>query len=144
EVWRIFTYGFVSEPSIAFALDMVMFVWFGREVEKFYGRRKFLTLFAGIYLLPNLVLVALTPWFPAMRYGEFGALAVFVAFATLYPRVPLMFNILAQWAAVILVSIFSLMAIMARDWATVIATWTASGFAHAYVRFQQDRLTLPT
>jgi membrane associated rhomboid family serine protease len=143
EVWRFFTYGLVSEPSIQFALDMVMFIWFGREVEKFYGRRKFLGLFAGIYLLPNLVLLALSPIMLAYRQGEFGALAVFVAFATLYPRVPLMFNILAQWAAVILVGIFSLMAIMARDWPALIATWVANGFAHAFVRYYQGRLALP-
>jgi membrane associated rhomboid family serine protease len=143
EIWRVFTYGLVNPPSIQFALDMVMIVWFGREVEKFYGRKKFLGLFIGIYLLPNLVLTALTPWLPAFRYGEFGALALFVAFAALYPQVPLMFNILAQWAAIILVGIFSLMAIMARDWATLLATWTASGFAYAFVRHQQNRLTLP-
>jgi len=144
EVWRIFTYGLVNEPSITFALDMVMLVWFGREVEKFYGRRKFLVLFGGIYLLPNLVLLALAPVMYAARMGEFGALGIFVAFATLYPRVPLMFNILAQWAAMILVAIFSLMAIMARDWTELIAVWVANGFAHGFVRYYQDRLALPS
>jgi membrane associated rhomboid family serine protease len=143
QVWRLLTFGLVSEPSIQFALDMVMFVWFGREVEKFYGRARFLVLFGGIYVLPNLLLLALTPVMFAARAGEFGALAIFVAFATLYPRVPLMFNILAQWAAVILVGIFSLMAIKNRDWAELIAVWAANGFAHAFVRYYQDRIRLP-
>ncbi len=143
EVWRIFTYGLLNEPSIGFAVDMVMLVWFGREVEKFYGRRRFLTLFAGVYLLPNLILLPLTPWLVGYRHGEFGALGIFVAFATLYPSVPVFFNILAQWAAVILVGIFSLIAIMARDWAALITVWAANGFAHGYVRYYQDRLRLP-
>src|SRR5215218_4164340 len=34
EVWRFFTYGLFNFPSIQFALDMVMIVWFGRELEK--------------------------------------------------------------------------------------------------------------
>jgi membrane associated rhomboid family serine protease len=144
QVWRIVTYGLVNPPSIPFAIDMVMLVWFGRDVEKFYGRRKFLSLFAGIYILPNLVLLAMAPWMHAYRAGAFGALSVFVAFATLYPSVPVFFNILAQWAAVILVGIFSLMAIMARDWSWLIATAVSTGFAHAFVRYYQERLPLPT
>src|SRR5262245_42565614 len=37
EVWRVLTYGLYNPPSIPFAIDMVMLVWFGREVEKFFG-----------------------------------------------------------------------------------------------------------
>lgn len=144
QVWRIATYGLVSPASIQFALDMVMIVWFGREVEKFFGRGKFLALFAGIYLLPTLALTALGPWIPSVRAGEFGALGVFVAFATLYPRVPLMFNILAQWAALILVAIYTLMALGNRDWAWLVVIWAANGYAHGFIRFYQGQFSLPS
>ena len=38
EVWRCLTYGLVNEPSIPFAIDMFMLMWFGRELEKLFGR----------------------------------------------------------------------------------------------------------
>src|SRR4051812_15202568 len=44
QVWRVLTYGLVNPPSLNFAIDMVMIVWFGRELEKFFGRRIFLSL----------------------------------------------------------------------------------------------------
>jgi membrane associated rhomboid family serine protease len=44
EVWRLFTYGFLNPPTLSFAIEMVMIAWFGRELEKFYGLRKFITL----------------------------------------------------------------------------------------------------
>src|SRR5947209_3927436 len=44
EVWRVVTYGLRNEPSIGFVIDMFIIGWFGREVERFFGRTKFLTL----------------------------------------------------------------------------------------------------
>jgi membrane associated rhomboid family serine protease len=143
EIWRIFTYGMVNVPSIPFVVDMLMIVWFGRDVEKLIGRRKFLGLYAGIYLLPPLLLTTVTPWLPATHQGEFGALAIFVAFATFYPGVPLMFNVLAKWAAIILVGIFTLMALAARNWSWLTMIWVANGFAFAFTRYQQGHFTLP-
>lgn len=143
QVWRPFTYGLVNFPSVQFAIDILMLVWFGREVEKFYGRRLFLTLFAGIYLLPPILLLAATPVLPVFLVGTTGALAVFVAFATLYPGAVLMFNVLAKWAAIILVGIYSLMAIASRNWGWLGAIWIANGFAHAFVRYQRSEFTLP-
>jgi hypothetical protein len=133
----------VNFPSLQFVFDMLYLAWFGREVEKFFGRKKFLLLFAGIYLLPPLIFTALTPWVNANLAGEFGALAVFVAFAALYPNVPLFLNVLAKWAAVILVGIFSLMAVAQRQWDWFMAIWIANGFSLAFVRYQQGRLVLP-
>jgi membrane associated rhomboid family serine protease len=143
QVWRIFTFGLVNVPSLQFVFDMLYLAWFGREVEKFFGRKKFLLLFAGIYLLPPLIFTALTPGMNVSLVGEFGALAVFVAFAALYPNVPLFLNVLAKWAAVILVGIFSLMAVAGRQWDWLMAIWIANGFALAFVRYQQGILTFP-
>ena len=143
QFWRIFTYGLVNPPSIRFAIDMVMIVWFGREVERYLGRQKFLALYGGIYLLPPLFLALLGPLLPAALYGEFGALAIFVAFATIQPNAPLMFGIVAKWAAIILVGIFTMMALANRDWAWLISISAANGFAFAFVRHEQGILTLP-
>ena len=143
QVWRIVTYGLVNQPSIQFALDMVMIVWFGREVERAFGRRKFLVLYAGVYLAKPLLFAALGLWRPVYFAGEVGAFALFVAFATLFPGAPLLFNILAKWAALILVGIISLMALAGHDWFGLLELWATSGFAYAFVRFQQGHFAFP-
>ncbi len=143
EVWRILSYGLVNPPSIQFAIDMLMLIWFGRDVEKFYGRKLFLILFAGIYLLPPVLLAPLAPVLSAGLVGKTGALAIFVAFATLYPGVALMFNVPAKLAAIILVGIYGLMAISVRDWGWLLAIGIANGFAHAFVRYQRSEFMIP-
>ncbi len=143
EVWRILSYGLVNPPSIQFAIDMLMLIWFGRDVEKFYGRKLFLILFAGIYLLPPVLLAPLAPVLSVSLVGKTGALAVFVAFATLYPGAVLWLNVPAKLAAIILVGIYGLMAIAVRDWGWLLAIGIANGFAHAFVRYQRSEFTIP-
>ena len=99
ELWRIVSYGVVNPPSLSFALEVVMLVWFGREVEKALGRTPFLQLSAGIYLVKPLLFTAVGAWFGASFSGATLSFPLFVAFATLFPGVPLLFNILAKWAA---------------------------------------------
>lgn len=144
EVWRIFTYGLWNEPSLLFAVDMALFAMFGREVEKFFGRRLFLALFAGLYFIPPLLFTALGIWLPMTFYGETGSLAIFIAFAALYPNAEMLFGFLAKWVAVILVGIYTLIDISNRDTASLISLWATAGFAFAFVRYQQGSLTLPS
>jgi hypothetical protein len=145
QVWRILTYGLVNPPSLLpFVIDMLMIVWFGREVEKFFGRRKFLTLFGCLYLLTPLLFTLIGVWRPMSLVGETGAFALFIAFATLHPDALMMFNILAKWAAWVLVGIFALMALAAHDWAGLISLAATCGFAWAFVRHGQGLLELPT
>lgn len=143
QVWRLVTFGLVNMPSIQFGIDMVMIVWFGREVEKRLGWRKFLGLFGGSYVLPPLLLLAVTPWWQFGMAGEIGALAIFVGFAVLYPGVPVFFNLTARWAAVILVGLFSLMALANRDWAWLLAIWIANAYAYGYARYELGHFSLP-
>ena len=144
QVWRIFTYGLVNQPSLFFAIDMVMIVWFGREVERAFGRRKFLIFYGGLYLLPPLLFTVLGPWLPTQLQGVTGAFALFVAFATLYPNVPLLFSILAKWAAMILVGLYTLIHLSRRDIVGLLALWSTVGFAFAVVRHHQGLLSLPS
>lgn len=143
QVWRVATYGFVNPPSIWFVIDMFMIVWFGRELEKFFGRRVFLRLYAGMYFLSPLLLTAMGFFRPTFLSGQTGGFALFVAFATVYPSVPLLFNVLAKWMALILVGIFSLIALAARDWVSLITLWGTSAFAFVFVRIEQGAITLP-
>lgn len=143
QVWRLVTYGLVNPPSLHFVIDMLMIVWFGREVEKFFGRRIFLRLYTCLYLVTPLLFLAIGLVRPLRLSGETGAFALFVAFATLYPNAALLFNILAKWAALVLVGIFSLMALASRDIVGLLSVWATCGTAFLFVRFQQGAISLP-
>lgn len=144
EIWRLASYGLLNQPSLGFVIDMVMLVWFGREVERHIGRRPFLQLYTCLYFVTPLVLTLIGLWRPTLFAGQTGSLAIFVAFATLYPDAMLLFNLLAKWVAIVLVGIFSLMALAANDFTHLITLWATTGFAHAYIRYFQGRLVLPS
>jgi len=143
QVWRLFTYGLVNPPSFQFVFDMLMIAWFGRDVERFFGRRTFLFLYACIYLVTPVLFTMIGVWLPMTRFGETGAFALFIAFATIYPEALMMFNVLAKWAALILVGIFTLMALDTHDLTGLITLWATCGFAFAFVRHRQGHFTLP-
>lgn len=144
QVWRIVTYGLVNPPSISFVVDMFMIVWFGRELEKFFGRRTFFTLYGSLYLVTPLLFTALGLQWPLSLAGVPGALALFTAFATLYPNVTLCYGILAKWAAGIIIGIYALMHLSYHNWPELLALGTSTGFAHAFVRYSQGRFSLPS
>lgn len=143
QVWRLATYGLFNYPSLRFALDMVMLVWFGRELERTFGRRLFFWLYGAIYLLPTVVLSLIGLMMPTGLLGQPGALSLFVAFATQFPGMPVFFMLLAKWVALILVGIFTLIHLADRNWTQLILLWTTCGYAHLFVRYQQGMLTLP-
>jgi len=143
QVWRFLSYGLWNPPSLGFVVDMFMIVWFGRELERFFGRRTFLKFYAALYLLQPLLYTLLGLLRPIQIGGETGAFALFIAFATLYPNVALLFNILAKWLAAILVGIYTLIALAAQDVVALVTLWAAVGLAYGWVRYAQGRLTLP-
>ena len=149
QVWRIFTYGLVNPPGqgyavLGFVIDMVMIVWFGRELEKFFGRRIFLTLYAGLYFLLPLLFTFLGLRWSMHLAGESGAFALFIAFATLYPNVMMMFNVLTKWVAIVLIAVYTLVALAYHDWVSLISLWATTTYAYGFVCFQQGRFTLPS
>jgi hypothetical protein len=144
EVWRVFTYGLVNPPtSLWFVIDMFMLAFFGRELEKFFGRRIFLILYGCLYFLTPILFTLIGLLSPMILIGESGSFALFIAFATLYPNVTLLFNVLAKWVAVVLVGFYTMMRLAANDWAGLISLWSTVGFAFGFVRFQQGFITLP-
>jgi hypothetical protein len=146
QLWRYLTYGLWNPPSLSpFAFDMLFLFMFGREVEKFLGRLTFLRLFAGLYFLTPLLftLIGGISGRPMALVGETGAFAVFIAFATLYPEAVLMFNVLAKWAAIILVGIFTLIALSDGNLPAFLSLWATVLFAFGFVRYQQGHFTLP-
>src|SRR5215210_7202608 len=85
-VWQLATYAFVHPPSglLWVAIEMYMLYMFGREVERFIGRRPFVLLYGLLLLAPALLL---TLWGVKERtlLGGSSALhfGVFVAFAAI-------------------------------------------------------------
>jgi hypothetical protein len=143
EVWRILSYGLVNPPSIGFALDVVMLIWFGREVEKALGRAWFLALCGSLWLLKPLLFTAAGIWLGTAFSGAALAFPLFVAFATLFPGLPLLFNIPAKWAAVALVGIQALVALSARRWDLLAELAAGCGFAWFFVRAVRGGFALP-
>jgi membrane associated rhomboid family serine protease len=144
QVWRIFTYGFVNGPSIWFVLELVMIVWFGREVEKFFGRTIFFLLYCALYLVPPVLHTAVGFWRPSALSGESSAFGLFVAFATLYPNAAMLFNFVAKWVAGVLLGVYTLQYLAVHDWLGMASLWAVAGCAYLFILHQQGRLSLPS
>lgn len=149
QVWRVFTYGLVNPPGqgyavLGFVVDMVMIVWFGRELEKFFGRRIFLRFYVGLYLLMPVLFTLIGLRWPMHLAGEIGAFATFIAFATLYPNVMMLFNLLTKWVAIVLIAVYTLVALAYHDWLGLFSLWVTTVYAYGFVCYQQGRITLPS
>ena len=136
-VWQVVTYAFVHPPSIWFVLNLFFLFFFGREVERFIGRRAFIFLYAGLLLLPAFLL---TIWglLGRISYGGSDALhfGIFVAFAAIYPSVELLFRIQAKWMALVFGAISVLQYLAQNAWPQLAAFLLACGFAFYFIRMR--------
>ncbi|MDD5201043.1 MAG: rhomboid family intramembrane serine protease [Terrimicrobiaceae bacterium] len=125
KIWQFVTYAFVNQPTIWFAVEMWMLYAFGREVEKFLGRRAFLWLYLALLLAAPVALTALgLAHVPAVLFGS-GAIhfAIFTAFVVIYPNAELFFSIQAKWVAAILLGIYSLSYLAHHAWVPLGVIW---------------------
>ena len=139
QVWRIATYALVHAPSVLlwFAVEMYMLFVFGREVERFIGQRAYIALYVALLIAPTAVLTAWGFWqrsalagSPALHFG------VFVAFATIYPRVELFLRITAKWFALILAAIYTLQLLAYHAWTDLAVVWTSMAIAFLFVEWR--------
>src|SRR5438552_9663689 len=101
QVWRLLTYAFIHAPPpsglLWFALEMYMLFVFGREVERFIGRRAYT---AGYLILLVTPAVSLTIWGLWQRSALAGSpalhFAIFVSFATISPPAEVVLRILTN------------------------------------------------
>jgi membrane associated rhomboid family serine protease len=136
QVWRLFTYAFVHAPSglLWFAIEMYLLFVFGREVERFLGRRAYIALYVFLLVTPAALLTIWGLWercaiagSPALHFG------IFVAFATIYPRVELLLRIQAKWVALILAAVYTLQLLAYHAWSDLVVVWTSIGVAFLFV-----------
>lgn len=138
QIWRLLTYAFIHQPSpsalLWFAVEMYMLFFFGREVERFIGRRAYMWLYALLLLVPVFVL---TLWGLSTRTGLAGSGAVhfgvFAAFVTLYPNVQFFLRIPAKWIFAILAAIGTLSDLAAHDWPDLVVLWVSIGVAFGFI-----------
>lgn len=136
QVWRFFTYALVHSPSTLFwfAVEMYMLFVFGREVERFLGRRAYIALYVFLLLTPPVLLMVWGLW---QHSGLSGSLAIhfgiFIAFATIYPRVELLLRIMAKWVALILAGVYTFQLLAYHAWSDLMVLWTSVGVAFLFV-----------
>jgi membrane associated rhomboid family serine protease len=136
---QLVTYAFVHAPSslLWFAIEMYMLFIFGREVERFLGRKAFIALYCILLIGPT---VLLSLWGLKQRTALAGSsdlhMGLFIAFATIYPRVELMFRILAKWAAVVFVAAFTLQLMAFHIWWELAVLWFSVGAAFLFVELR--------
>ncbi len=133
--WQFVTYPFINSPSIWFLIEMYLLFSFGREVERFIGRRAFLSLYALLVLVPACLLTAIGLFVPSRLIGS-GTVnfCVFIAFATIYPNVRLMFGLVVKWVALALLAVYSLQIMASTDWTGILVLWASAFIAFAGIR----------
>ncbi len=138
QVWRLGTYAFVHFPSglLWFAIEMYLLFVFGREVERFVGRRSYIVLYLILLITPAALLTIWGPWqrsvlagSPALHFG------IFVAFATIYPRAELFLRIMAKWVALILAAVYTFQLLAYHAWNDLVVVWTSIGAAFLFIEF---------
>ena len=58
---------------------------------------------------------------------------IFIAFATIYPRVELLLRIQAKWVALILAAVYTLQLLAYHAWSDLVVVWTSIGVAFLFV-----------
>jgi rhomboid family protein len=135
-LWQFGTYAFVNRPDIFTLIQLVLLAFFGRDVEKFIGRRAFAWLYAILVLAAPVLLSALS-FLGLEILGVSGSsevhFAIFVAFAMIYPGAEIFFGIQARWIAVALLGIYTLQMLASQQWISLSILWWECGVSAAWM-----------
>ena len=138
-VWTSVTYPWVHDiraEGVWFALEMLMFFWFGREVESAIGRKPFAILYGSLVLMPALLLSGMEPWLGLSGLAGSSTLsfAVFLAFCALHPGAQFFFGMPARWVGWVLLGVYSLTGFAGRDWPGLVQLWSSALLAVGWTR----------
>ena len=151
-VWTLLTYPFVHDirqEGIWFAMEMLMFFWFGREVESAIGRKPMAWLYVVLAVVPALLLAGLAPWLGSgvLAGSSTISFAVFLGFCALHPGAQFFIGLSARWVGWILLAVYSLIYFAGRDWVGGVQMWTTAGLAVGWVRrggMEWPKISFPT
>ncbi len=139
QLWRVATYNFSHEPSLFFLLNMVFLFLWGREVERYFGRKIFTTLYSALVLTAPVYLLArgllLRADQGSLEGSQYVDFAVFILFATIYPNVQFWFGIACKWFAWGLLAIWTLQFFAARDLNGGLVLWLTVAVAYFGARY---------
>ncbi len=138
ELWQFFTYGFCHDASPWFLLDMFFFYIWGREVERYFGRKTFLLLYAALWATVPILLSAYTAVMrvdTGIHDSQFVHLGIFIAFVAIYPDVVFFFGILAKWLAAALLGITTLGFLRDSNYSYLLVLWGCVLVAYLGTRY---------
>lgn len=134
-VWQLATYPLLGRPDFFFLFGVLFFYFAGIEVEKYLGRKRYLTLLGLLWLTPAVVgcswrLFAIPPEYA----GAYDLTAgLFIAFATLYPNIEYFGTIPLKWIAFACIFLSSLSHLPRHDWAGLSVLWGSCSVAFGYI-----------
>ena len=115
----------------------LLFLW-GREVERYFGRKIFATLYLAMLLTAPVVLLTYSMVAHTnILFARSGLLhfGVFVAFATLYPSVQFFWGIASKWVAVAFAALLSAAFFSQADYPQLMVLWGTIAMAYYGVRY---------
>lgn len=130
QAWRAFTYALANDVRTVsppfFLIGLVFFLMFGGMVEARLGAARFGLLYGLLWLFLPLVLVIGVPFFGhgSLAGSSLINLGCFIAFATLFPHLPVLFSLTAKWVASGYVAILALQMVAYSAWGQV---WALAG-----------------
>ncbi len=142
-LWQPLTYAFDHilndlQDTITFILEMVLLFQWGREVERYFGRKIFITLYLAMLVTAPVVLLtyASVGHFPII-YWRSGLLhfGVFVAFTTIYPNVQFFWGIASKWVALAVAVLLSAAFFSRADYGQLMVLWCTVAVAYFGVRY---------
>ncbi len=119
EVWRIFTWPLVAEPSIWTVIGLVFFYIFGSQMEALMGRRHYLGFVVALTVVPALA-VTVFDAISSEFVGAYGGVdmiqfGVIIAFVAQYPTAKFFFGIPAPVMIGVFVGLRYLSILAERD-----------------------------
>lgn len=149
KLWTPLTYVLVNMPSLWTLFGCYLLWNFGEAIERHMGRRTFVQLLL-LLTISSPVMITVAHLLGAKGFMATGIMAlefaVFVAFATLYPRAKLNMIILTidAWVlAAIFVGINVLQLIALRAWIMLLLLVVNVGLAYLFIRHKKGELGLP-
>ena len=145
QFWRFVTYPLVNGPTIWFAIEMYLLYSFGREVERFIGRRCFGMLYLTLVVLGPCLLTAVgtfTPIYFGLSGSQTVDFAVFIAFATIYPNSEIFFFLKAKWIAAVIIAIDSLQLLQGHAVVQLLVFWAACLMAFLFIKYLRGQISL--
>jgi len=126
---------------------MFLLYAFGREVERYIGRRHYLLLYAILVVTPPVLLTWMGAFLPSLPLQLAGTghvhFAIFMAFVALYPGVEFFLRIQARWLAAGILALYAIFYLASHQWSSFCALISDAGMALLFIGWIRGTVTVP-